>query len=99
MAQKYNFITIGDADVFYRTAGTLENPAILLLHGFPSSSHQYRELIPLLAKDFYVVAPDFQGFGQTRAPGRDKFEYTFEHIADIVDTFTEKIGLRRFAMY
>lgn len=99
MAQKYNFITIGDADVFYRIAGTPENPAILLLHGFPSSSHQYRELIPLLAKDFYVVAPDFPGFGQTRAPGRDKFEYTFEHIADIVDTFTEKIGLRRFAMY
>ncbi len=96
---RYNIIPVADTEIFYRNAGNSENPAILLLHGFPSSSHMYRELIPLLAKDFYVVAPDFPGFGQTKAPERDEFEYSFDHISRIIDEFTSKIGLDKYAMY
>ena len=96
---KYNTIPIEDTEIFYRSAGNPENPAILLLHGFPSSSHMYRELIPLSAEDFYVVAPDFPGFGQTKAPGQDEFEYSFDNISKIIDKFTEKLGLERYAMY
>ena len=96
---KYEYIQIEDVRMFYRSAGNPENPAILLLHGFPSASHMYRELIPFLAQKYYVVAPDFPGFGQTEAPGRDAFEYSFDHLAKVVDKFTEAIGLSRFAMY
>ena len=89
MSMTYDTCQIENVDVFYRKAGNPENPAVLLLHGFPSSSHMYRELMPLLAEDFYVVALDYPGFGQTNAPGRDEFEYSFEHIARITDRFTE----------
>lgn len=99
METGYHTIKIDDTEIFYRTAGNPDNPAILLLHGFPSSSHMYRELIPLLAKDFYVVAPDFPGFGQTKSPDRDKFEYSFDHISKIIDKLTEEIGLKHYAMY
>lgn len=99
MKIQYDSCRIENAEIFYRVAGDNDNPAVLLLHGFPSSSSQYRELIPLLAKDFYVIAPDFPGFGQTKAPGRDEFEYSFDHIARIVDQFTEKLGIDRYAMY
>lgn len=95
----YDRCPIENTEIFYRKAGNPHNPAILLLHGFPSSSHMYRDLIPLLEKDFYVVAPDFPGFGQTKAPERGEFEYSFENIARIIDLFTEKIGLERYAMY
>lgn len=95
----YHTMGVGDVSLFYRTAGNPANPTILLLHGFPSSSHMFRELIPELADDYYVVAPDYPGFGQTKSPGRDKIEYTFEHITDIVDEFTQKLGLDKYAMY
>lgn len=99
MKIKYDSCRIENAEIFYRIAGDPSKPAVLLLHGFPSSSSQYRELIPLLAKDFYVIAPDFPGCGQTKAPGPDEFEYSFDHIARIVDQFTEKLGIDRYAMY
>lgn len=95
----YNYIQIDDVRMFYRTAGSADRPAILLLHGFPSASHMFRELMPLLAEKYYVVAPDFPGFGKTEAPGRDKFEYSFDHIAKIVDKFTEQLDLKTYAMY
>ena len=85
--------------VFYREAGSKDKPAILLLHGFPSSSHMFRELMPELADDYYLVAPDFPSFGQTESPSREEFEYSFDHLAKIVDKFTEQIGLTKFAMY
>ena len=85
--------------VFYREAGSKDKPAILLLHGFPSASHMFRELMPELADDYYLVAPDFPSFGQTESPSREKFEYSFDHLAKIVDKFTEQIGLTKFAMY
>ena len=96
---RYGKVEAEDCKVFYREAGDKSKPAILLLHGFPAASHMFRELMPELADDFYLVAPDFPAFGQTESPGRDKFEYSFDHLARIVDKFTEKMGLAKFAMY
>ena len=96
---KYNHVKIDDCNVFYREAGDSTRPTILLLHGFPSASHQFRELIPELADNYHLIAPDLPGFGQTIAPGRDQFAYTFEHLTDIIDHFTEALGIHQFAMY
>ena len=86
-------------NVFYREAGLADAPALLLLHGFPSSSHMFRDLIPRLADRFHIVAPDLPGFGQSDMPSREKFSYTFENIATVIDRFTEVIGLKTFAVY
>lgn len=99
MGITYDICRIENVDVFYRKAGNPENPAVLLLHGFPSSSHMYRDLIPILAEHFYVVVPDYPGFGQTKSPERGEFEYSFENIARIIDLFTDNIGLSHYAMY
>ena len=91
-----------DADglkVFYREAGNTAAPKLLLLHGFPSASHMFRDLIPLLADRFHLVAPDLPGFGQSDMPPRDDFSYTFDNVARIVERFTEVIGFDHFAVY
>jgi pimeloyl-ACP methyl ester carboxylesterase len=91
-----------DADginIFYREAGPKDAPAILLLHGFPSASHMFRDLIPLLADRFRVIAPDLPGFGQSDMPDRGKFTYTFDNVARVIDRFTDVVGLGRFAVY
>jgi pimeloyl-ACP methyl ester carboxylesterase len=85
--------------VFYREAGAKEAPALLLLHGFPSASHMFRDLIPELVDRFRIIAPDLPGFGQSEMPDRNKFSYTFDNIARVIDRFTEVVGLRRFAIY
>src|ERR1700758_365790 len=85
--------------VFYREAGAADAPTLLLLHGYPSASHQFRELIPLLADRFHIVAPDLPGFGKSDMPPRDAFSYTFEHLTDVIDRFTEVLGLDSFALY
>jgi pimeloyl-ACP methyl ester carboxylesterase len=95
----YRTIAVDGAKIFYREAGDARSPAILLLHGFPSSSHMYRDLIPLLADRYHVVAPDFPGFGFSDAPDRAQFEYTFENLAKIMTRFTELAGLPRYAIY
>ena len=95
----YHKIQVEDCNVFYRETGNPENPTILLLHGFPSASHMFRELMPELADEFHLIAPDLPSFGQTESPSREEFEYSFDHLAKIVDKFTEAIGLTRFAMY
>lgn len=95
----YHSVSIERTNVFYRTAGRPDRPAILLLHGFPSAGHMFRELIPLLADDFYVVAPDYPGFGQSERPDRATFSYTFEHLTDVVDALTDHLGLRHYALY
>jgi pimeloyl-ACP methyl ester carboxylesterase len=98
-AISYRSANVDGLKIFYREAGAADAPALLLLHGFPSSSHMFRDLIPLLADRFHLVAPDLPGFGQSDMPARDKFAYTFDHIAEVIGRFTEVIGLNRFAIY
>jgi len=86
-------------NVFYRETGPKKAPVLLLLHGFPSASHMFRDLIPRLADRFRVIAPDLPGFGQSDMPDRSKFTYTFDNIARVIDRFTEVVGLDRFAIY
>lgn len=85
--------------VFYREAGDPQAPAVLLLHGFPTSSHMFRNLIPQLADDYHVVAPDLPGFGFSDAPDHNTFQYTFDHLTEVIGDFVEQIGLKRFAVY
>ena len=96
---KFRSADVDGLNIFYREAGAKDAPALLLLHGFPSSSHMFRDLIPLLADRFHIVAPDLPGFGQSGMPPRDKFAYTFDHLGEIIGRFTEVIGLTRFAVY
>jgi pimeloyl-ACP methyl ester carboxylesterase len=98
-AIKYRSVDVDGLKVFYREAGAAGAPALLLLHGFPSASHMFRDLIPLLADRFHIVAPDLPGFGQSDMPARSKFTYTFDNVAGVIDRFTEVVGLRRFAVY
>ena len=95
----YRKINIDGLNVFYREAGRADAPALLLLHGFPTSSHMFRNLIPTLADRLHLVAPDLPGFGQSDMPDRSRFTYTFKNIAKVIERFTEVIGLRRFAVY
>ena len=90
---------VGDVEVFYREAGPADAPVVLLLHGFPTSSHMFRDLIPELCGRFRVIAPDLPGFGLTKAPPRGVFEYGFDRIAEVIEGFVEAIGLARYALY
>jgi pimeloyl-ACP methyl ester carboxylesterase len=99
MTINYRTVVINGTKIFYREAGSLNAPTLLLLHGFPSSSHMFRDLIPLLAGRFRLVAPDFPGFGQSDMPDRKAYDYTFASIATTIAGFTEKIGLKKFAIY
>ena len=96
---RYRVTDVDGMKVFYREAGDGNAPKLLLLHGFPTSSHMFRDLIPLLADRFHIVAPDLPGFGQTEPLPPGQFRYTFENIAGIIDRFTETIGFDRFAVY
>jgi pimeloyl-ACP methyl ester carboxylesterase len=96
---QHKTVRIDGVDIFYREAGPKDAPTILLLHGFPSSSHMFRNLIPALADEFHLVAPDYPGFGQSSAPPVDKFDYTFDNLAAVVEKFTEAVGLKRYALY
>jgi pimeloyl-ACP methyl ester carboxylesterase len=92
-------VKVGDLDIFYREAGPNDAPAILLLHGFPTSSQMFRNLIPLLADEYHVVAPDYPGYGHSSMPSRDQFPYTFDNLAKVIDEFTEKVGLSKYVLY
>jgi pimeloyl-ACP methyl ester carboxylesterase len=96
---RYRTITIDGIEVFYREAGPPNAPAVLLLHGFPASSHMFRDLIPRLADKYHVVAPDYPGFGYSAAPDRSQFTYTFDNYAGLIGRFTEHIGLGSYALY
>jgi len=95
----HRFADVDGRKIFYREAGADTSPALLLLHGFPTSSHMFRDLIPALADDYHVVAPDLPGFGFSEAPDRAKFRYTFDHLADVIDRFTAVARLTRYAIY
>ena len=95
----YRSADVDGVTVFYRQAGPAHAPTLVLLHGFPSASHQFRELIPLLAGRFHVVAPDLPGFGRSDMPARGDFAYTFDHLAGVIDRWTQVLGLDRFALY
>ncbi|MGV6871896.1 alpha/beta fold hydrolase [Pseudochelatococcus sp. B33] len=99
MTTRYGFRQVGDVDVFYREVGPSDAPALLLLHGFPTASHMFRDLIPLLADRFRLIAPDLPGFGQTKAPPRGTFDYTFDRLADVIEGFTDAMSLDRYALY
>jgi pimeloyl-ACP methyl ester carboxylesterase len=95
----YRNIDVDGTKIFYREAGSPNAETILLLHGFPTSSHMFRYLIPLLCERYHVVAPDLPGFGQSDMPARDQFKYTFDNISKVMTRFTEVINLKKFAMY
>jgi len=99
---KYRYATVDGLKIFYREAGPAnapDAPVIVLLHGFPSSSHMFRNLIPLLAHRFHVIAPDYPGFGYSDAPSTDTFAYTFDHLAAIVNRLLEQLHINRYSMY
>jgi pimeloyl-ACP methyl ester carboxylesterase len=99
MTLTYHTAAVDGLNVFYRQTGRPDAPTVLLLHGFPTSSHMFRDLIPALADRYHVLAPDLPGFGFTEAPDRAGFKYSFDRLADVIERFTEVLGLKRYALY
>lgn len=95
----YRTVKMDGLDIFYREAGPANAPVVLLLHGFPTSSHMFRNLIPLLADRYRVIAPDYPGFGQSSAPNNTEYKYTFANYADLMTRLAEQLGARRYALY
>ena len=96
---KYNKLNVNGVEIFYRESGDASNPAMVLFHGFPSASHMFRDLIPMLEDKFHLIAPDYPGFGQSESPAREVFSYTFNHISEIMDAFLDTLGISKFYMY
>ena len=99
MSMKYQTMDVGGLSIFFRECGNPSRPAMVLFHGFPSASHMFRDLMPMLEDRFHMIAPDYPGFGQSESPSREQFAYTFDHLADVMDAFLEKLGIKRFYMY
>lgn len=95
----YRTVKVDGVNIFYREAGSKNAPTILLLHGFPTSSQMFRNLIPLLADRYHVIAPDYPGYGQSDMPAMDKFTSSFDNLAKVVDKFTEALGVSKYAVY
>lgn len=98
-AISYRTVNVDGVNIFYREAGPKNAPTLLLLHGFPTSSHMFRNLIPQLADRYHIIAPDYPGYGQSDMPPMDKFTYSFDNLANVIDKFLGKIGVSRYAMY
>src|SRR5690242_18775295 len=99
MKTSYRTVAVGEVEVFYREAGPVDAPVVLLLHGFPTAGHMFRDLIPILAGRYRVIAPDLPGFGNTKAPPRGQFDYTFDNLARIIGGFVDALKLERYALY
>src|SRR5689334_16334623 len=95
----YRTTQVDDIDIFYRETGPRDAPAILLLHGFPTSSHMFRDLLPLLSDRYRLIAPDYPGFGYSSTPSPEEFEYSFDHLTDVMADFVDGIELDRYAIY
>ena len=95
----YNTMTVDGLNIFYREAGAKDKPTIVLLHGYPASSHMYRDLMAELSDQFHLIAPDYPGFGNSDTPAIDQFEYNFDHLADITEHFLKQLNLTRFSLY
>ena len=95
----YRAAAINGVNMFYREAGPVDGPVVLLLHGFPTSSHMFRNLIPKLAHTYHVIAPDYPGFGESDAPDRSRFSYSFANYAEMIDVLLDKLGASHYAMY
>ena len=95
----FRAVEINGVEVFYREAGPRDAPTILLLHGFPTSSHMFRNLIPALSDRFHLVAPDYPGFGNSEQPGLDEFDYTFDGLADLMEGFITELGIDKYSVY
>jgi pimeloyl-ACP methyl ester carboxylesterase len=95
----YKTVEIDGLEIFYREAGSRENPTILLLHGFPTSSHMFRNLIPALASDYHLVAPDYPGYGYSSMPSVDEFDYTFDRLSQVIESFVEQLDLDTYSVY
>jgi pimeloyl-ACP methyl ester carboxylesterase len=98
-ATTYRTVDVDGLQIFYREAGPKDAPHVLLLHGFPTSSHMFRNLMPALADRFHLIAPDYPGFGNSSMPKADEFDYTFDRLAEVIETFTARIGLEKYALY
>jgi len=96
---QHRTVQIDGLDIFYREAGSRQNPTVLLLHGFPTSSHMFRELIPALADEYHVIAPDYPGFGQSSMPAVDDFDYTFDRLAEVILELTDELDIDRYTLY
>lgn len=96
---KYNTITVDGTNIFYRECGGDDKPVLVLFHGFPSASHMFRDLMPMLEDRFHLIAPDYPGFGQSESPDRNQFAYTFDHLAEMMDDFLMALYIDRFYMY
>jgi pimeloyl-ACP methyl ester carboxylesterase len=99
MKVRYQTVQVGEVEVFYREAGPADAPVLLLLHGFPTSSHMFRDLIPRLSQRYRLIAPDLPGFGQTKAPPRGAFDYSFDTLAQVIGRFTDVLELKCYALY
>jgi pimeloyl-ACP methyl ester carboxylesterase len=95
----YRTVNVAGVEIFYREAGDPKSPTILLLHGFPTSSHMFRDLIPLLADRYHLVAPDYPGFGYSARPKVSEFDYTFDHLAQVMEQFVDQLGLTHYSLY
>ena len=95
----YRTASIEGVEIFYREAGPADAPVVVLLHGFPTSSRMYRDLIPILAGRYHVIAPDYPAFGHSAVPSRDEFAYTHQHLAEMMDGLLTELGVERFALY
>ena len=96
---KFKNIVLDNIKIFYRECGDEKKPTMILFHGFPSSSHMFRDLMPKLEKYFHLIAMDYPGFGQSDSPNRNGFNYTFDHISEIIDLFIQKLNLNKFYMF